>query len=233
MNFKYLKKKIKQFIYKLLGNITSILLKVIFLTIKISEETHSEFDKKAQYIFSFWHNKLLLCIKIFARFNRDTTGLVSPSAIGDILSHYIGKKGVDLIRGSSTRGGIAGLKALIGAAKRDYHLGLAPDGPRGPKLKASPGILYLAYKTGLPIIPIGVAYSKKWVVKSSWDHFNFPLPFSKAVIYAGKPIWVTSRDNIEADLERLHQAMHQSELKAESLLALKQTSQNRHITLTD
>ena len=55
---------------------------------------------------------------------------------------------------------------------------MTPDGPRGPRRKVQPGAVFLAAQTGLPIVPLGVAYANAWRAKS-WDQFAVPKPFSQ------------------------------------------------------
>jgi len=47
--------------------------------------------------------------------------------------------------------------------------------------------LYLAQKTGLPIVPCGCFVSPK-LVFSSWDKYQFPLPFAKVNAVYGAPL---------------------------------------------
>ena len=68
---------------------------------------------------------------------------------------------------------------LLNAAKEGYSVGIAADGPRGPRYQAKSGLAFLAYKTGIEIVPLGVAFSSKWLFKKAWDKYQFPLPFCK------------------------------------------------------
>lgn len=73
---------------------------------------------------------------------------------------------------------------------------LTPDGPRGPIYQVQQGILFLAQKTGLPIIPVGTALSHKIKV-GSWDRMRVPLPFGKTALTYGKAFYVTKETNFE------------------------------------
>lgn len=103
----------------------------------------------------------------------------------------------DIIRGSSGKKGVRSLIRIIKRLKEGYTFGTAVDGPRGPAYKIKPGMLYVAEKSGVEIIPVGVAFDKKWIFEKSWDKMQIPKPFSKAVIYFGKPIKVTKENNNE------------------------------------
>jgi lysophospholipid acyltransferase (LPLAT)-like uncharacterized protein len=71
-------------------------------------------------------------------------------------------------------------------------LGISPDGPRGPAERVKPGLVYLASRTGHPVLPIASAASRAWVLRS-WDRFRVPHPFAKVVVAYGAPIAVPPR----------------------------------------
>ena len=73
-------------------------------------------------------------------------------------------------------------------------IGITPDGPRGPKEVASEGIIKIAKKANIPIIPLGFWSSKNFKL-NSWDSFLITLPFSKCCFVWGEPI--TIKDNIQ------------------------------------
>ena len=78
------------------------------------------------------------------------------------------------------------------------YIGITPDGPRGPKEKVSEGIIKIAKKSKIPIIPIGFWSSKNFQLKS-WDSFLITLPFSKCAFVWGKPIKI-SKDLSDKDI---------------------------------
>ena len=85
---------------------------------------------------------------------------------------------------------------------------LTPDGPRGPVYKVQPGILFLAKKTGLPIIPVGTALSHKFTV-GSWDRMRVPLPFGKTALVYGKTIRVQDDTDLNAAAVALEEQLIQ------------------------
>ena len=145
-----------------------------------------------------WHGQLL---PLLWRHRREgTVVLVSEHGDGEYIARILRGYGFGTARGSSTRGGIKGLKALIRAAQEGHSLALTPDGPRGPARVFKPGALMAARVTGLPLIPIAAAASAAWHF-GSWDRFMVPRPFSTVRIRYGRPHWVERRAS-EADLER-------------------------------
>jgi hypothetical protein len=85
-----------------------------------------------------------------------------------------------------------------------YDFGITPDGPLGPSQVFKAGVVYLASRSGLPVVPITVAYRRCWQLRS-WDRFQFPWPFTHGVVHVGAPIAVPSGLD-EAGIEswRLH-----------------------------
>ncbi len=64
--------------------------------------------------------------------------------------------------------------------QRDIHLAITPDGPRGPRRTMAPGAVFLASRLGLPLIAMGFGFDRPWRVRSAWDQFAIPRPFSRA-----------------------------------------------------
>jgi lysophospholipid acyltransferase (LPLAT)-like uncharacterized protein len=86
---------------------------------------------------------------------------------------------------------------------------ITPDGPRGPVYELGPGIILLAQKSGAPVFPANLEYSRCWRLKS-WDRFILPRPFSKIRVIFGPPhhVALTSSDEaFEAERLRLQNAM--------------------------
>ena len=36
-----------------------------------------------------------------------------------------------------------------------------------------------AQKTSVPLVPVGISYSSRWILKKTWDKFEIPKPFRK------------------------------------------------------
>ena len=129
----------------------------------------------ARYIYTSWHETLLAPTYVYAR--PDTTVLIGQHADGEMLTQVIRRFGVQVVRGSTTRGGaVALLRLLRDGATR--HFALTPDGPRGPRRVYQLGSIYLASRTGVPIVAVGFGFGKAWRARS-WDRFAVPKPFSR------------------------------------------------------
>jgi lysophospholipid acyltransferase (LPLAT)-like uncharacterized protein len=155
-------------------------------------------------LFAFWHGRLLPLVYIHR--NEGINVLVSTHRDGEYIARIIHGLGFGTSRGSSTRGGIRALRELIEAGSSRLDLGITPDGPKGPREKVQPGVVYLAKRLGLPVVPIGVS-AKPSLRARSWDRFMIPMPFARCTIVYGEPVLFEgplSREAIDragADLE--------------------------------
>ncbi len=122
--------------------------------------------------------------------------LISLSTDGELIALVAQAFGLPPIRGSSSRRSIAALKELIKTVRSGHHLGMTPDGPRGPLREIQPGTLFLARKTGRPIVPMAYGARKKWIFRG-WDEFLVPKPFNRIVVVFGEPIWVNLSDDMD------------------------------------
>jgi len=163
------------------------------------------------YIGSLWHNRLLIFPLVLRRFfpNRHGAALISASRDGDLLADAIHRFGYQVVRGSSSRLGASAILQLteILGSKRDVVI--TPDGPRGPVYDLGPGIIFLAQKSGAPVLPMNLEYSRCWRL-GSWDHFVIPQPFAKVRVLVSHPHHVkatSTPDEFEAERLALQDAM--------------------------
>ena len=166
---------------------------------------------RENYIGVLWHNRLLIFPLVLRRFfpNRDGAALISASRDGDLLSDAIHRFDYDVVRGSSSKLGARGLLKLSAVLASNRDVVITPDGPRGPVYEIGPGLVFLAQKTGAPVLPINMEYSTCWRVKS-WDRFIIPKPFSRVHVIIGRPERVRSTytdQEFEAERLRLQDAM--------------------------
>jgi len=126
-------------------------------------------------ILAFWHAQQLM-IPIGYR-GTGSHVLISQHGDGEIIARIIARFGHEAVRGSSTRGGAGALRALIKLGRSGQDLVVTPDGPKGPRQVAKRGVVQLAKATGLPIVPLAFACSKKNSSRAgivSWSHIRFP-----------------------------------------------------------
>jgi len=140
-------------------------------------------SRKRPCIVSAWHNRILVLPICFGRLRnvQRLTVLTSASRDGELLAGIVRRFGLGAVRGSSSRRGAAALRELSAELDSGADVIITPDGPRGPRYTLSPGIIFLAQKTGLPLMRVQVDYERYWELKS-WDRFRIPKPFSKLTV---------------------------------------------------
>ena len=136
-------------------------------------------DNPRPIIFVFWHRALLASAGYFR--NQGIAILISRSFDGELIARTVERLGFVAVRGSSTRGGTAGLLAMQQAFADGRLVAITADGPRGPKYIAKPGAVQLAQLTGSPVGAFFVSPQHAWTL-NSWDGFMIPKPFSRVVV---------------------------------------------------
>jgi len=210
-------KKIKKYIRY--GKIAYYFSRFVNMTMKIEIIKDEKFIEDKNYAYAFWHDKIFLPMVNMAKMSDKIVNMVSPSKDGQIVATALESYNYKTVRGSSNKDNIKSLVELIRYVKEGYSAGFAADGPRGPKYELKPGIIYLAKKTNIEIVPLGGAYSKKWIVEKAWDKFQFPKPFSKAVYIIGEPIKIPKDADIEEYRKLIENKLNEINEKAEKILA--------------
>lgn len=158
-------------------------------------------------IYIFWHSRLIPLAHLHR--GQGIVALVSRHRDGEYLSRVIRRRGFEVARGSSTRGGTEGLRELVRWARRGHDIAITPDGPKGPARHLKLGALTLGRVTGLPLVPAAAAVSPAWRARS-WDRFVVPAPFARVHVRYAAPIAIP-RDASDEELDALR-------LRAESEL---------------
>ncbi|MCX6349931.1 MAG: lysophospholipid acyltransferase family protein [Candidatus Aureabacteria bacterium] len=143
-------------------------------------------------IFAFWHNRFLVMPYVYtAHFRQNRIAvIVSQSRDGALVGEFISRYGFQPVRGSTTRGGQAALLALARVIKAGWNAAVTPDGPRGPRYRAQPGIVTLASLTGAPIVPVSYASTRQAVFSRTWDQMRIPLPGGRIRVVFSPPLIV-------------------------------------------
>lgn len=139
------------------------------------------------YVYAFWHAHLL--VMVFARFARPAMVMISQHRDGELIASTMARFGIERARGSTTRGGSEALRAMVKAAAAGRVIIFTPDGPRGPRHVVQPGVVRAAQLAGIPIVPAALIAEKRKQL-SSWDRFEIPRPFTRALYLYGEPLAV-------------------------------------------
>jgi lysophospholipid acyltransferase (LPLAT)-like uncharacterized protein len=156
-------------------------------------------EQGSSFILAFWHGRLLM-IPMAWQHLAPMHMLISGHRDGRIIADAVTYFGVHSIAGSSRRGGTAALRMMLKRLEAGECVGITPDGPRGPAMHASSGIVNVARLGRVPIVPIVFATSRRRVLRS-WDRFHLALPFGRGVFLWGEPIEIAA-DLDPAGLER-------------------------------
>ncbi len=151
-------------------------------------------------IYAIFHQDDLSCMPYFSE--KNICVLISQSKDGQILATAVEFMGYQTVRGSSHRGGVAGLLAGMRKVADGHKMSIAVDGPRGPIYKVKDGITAVSEKSKRPIVPMKGHPEKKYVFKKSWNQAQLPYPFSKIKINIGKIGFYTTEE-----LERKMQSL--------------------------
>ncbi len=178
------------------------------------------------FIVAFWHQRLLMMPYTWRSVGGDRpfNMLISSHRDGEIISRTIARFDIKTIAGSTGKGkgGAAALRQILKALKAGEVVGMTPDGPRGPRMRASDGIIQAARMAGVPIFPLTYSASNRKVIQS-WDRFILPLPFSRGVFHWGDPIFVDRKldeEGMEAKRVELENALTELTQRTDQSLGL-------------
>lgn len=172
--------------------------------------------KGERIIVAFWHGRLLMMPFVYP--GKPGAILISRHRDGEYMSRIAALLGFEVIRGSTTRGGVRAVKQMIRAVKGTLNLVMTPDGPRGPRAKVKSGIIEMARLTGAPIVPVSFSASRRRFLKS-WDAFLVPVPLSRAVYIWGEPMYVprtATSDEVAQHQETLEARLNLLTMKADN-----------------
>ena len=163
------------------------------------------------FIACFWHGRMLMIPNAW-KYDSRMSILISHHRDGVFISRTLAHLGIGTIAGSSSRGGGGALVSMVRALKRGEYMGITPDGPRGPRMRAAPGAAAAARLSGAVLLPVSYSASCRRVL-SSWDRFVVPFPFTRGIVRIGQPIEVARN----ADEDALERARHRLETELISL----------------
>ena len=191
------KKLLKHFIVQqLLAFIAFIYIVFVKITSNIKYENIDSpkkyWQNKKPFILAFWHGQLMTFSYTW-KINKKLNILASSHSdgrFGASIARYFKVNNIPISSDSNN----LSLRPIFKILNSNNYIAITPDGPRGPKEKASEGIIKIAKISKVPIIPVGFGSSKNFCLKS-WDSFLITLPFSKCRIVWGDSI--TIPENLE------------------------------------
>lgn len=165
---------------------------------------------EGQCIFALWHAHQ--CGVYALKDKNKLSIMISKSKDGDIITAATTSLGINVVRGSQSRGGAGAALGLIDELKKGGNAAITIDGPRGPKRVVKKGIIEIAKISGVPIVPM-IWYSKSigFLKFKTWDEFRFPVDFIQTIALFGEPIPVPN--DIDEEATELYRQKVETALK--------------------
>jgi lysophospholipid acyltransferase (LPLAT)-like uncharacterized protein len=160
-----------------------------------------------RFLFSVWHDVLFFPLLVAKPQNM--SALTSRHQDGAYVAEILRLLNIEPYRGSSARGGAQAVRQLLSAAEQ-RHITLTPDGPRGPRREMKDGLVFLASRTGLPIVPAAFSCRRGIRFQGKWTDMLLPLPFTTTYCILGEPIHIPAnltREEIDFNKRRVQEAM--------------------------
>src|SRR5260221_8359716 len=158
-------------------------------------------------IYAFWHRCIIAGAWYFR--NRSAVLMNTTNFDGQWTRRVIERLGYCTAQGSSTRGGLRGLAVMAQRLEEGIDAAFTIDGPRGPRYIAKPGPVMLARRTGRPIVVFHVGLERAWTLEKTWDLFQIPKLFTRAILVIAPPIEVAEHINRQG-LEAKHLEMQKT-----------------------
>ena len=190
--------------------LAALIFKLWFATCRvriIGREYHDHYVHGDQRgVGATWHRGAIFLVWFFRKAHPMI--MFSRSKDGDLLAGFAERLGVIPIRASSSQGGRKALREMIkfirnpglGSGKAATVL----DGPRGPRCVAKIGMIVLAMKAGVPLLPIMMSARRAITFRKAWDRTVLPLPFSKVIVMYSRPFFLPEKlDSQELEIIRL------------------------------
>lgn len=168
-----------------------------------------EFAQDKGKIYALWHGHAL-ALTLYGM-DRGIYTIASRSRDGEIAARIAEGLGYRVVRGSTEegradKGGRRSAIQLIKALRNGGNVAITVDGPKGPAYKVQKGVIFLAQKTGAPIVP-AVVRLEKYKALRTWDRLMVPLPFTRAEALIGREIIVREGDDLEEKRLELERAL--------------------------
>lgn len=214
---------VKGFFYRValavVPSLYMLLTRVLFATyreeVRGNEHYQKLRDSGGQFIICFWHFSTLYVMRRIG--GQNWVAMVSASDDAEFISRTLNRLGHATVRGSRNRSGLSALKELISLVKKQgKKAAIVADGSQGPPLKVQAGVILLASKTGIPILPLTWGADRYWAVRS-WDRTALAKPFSRLRLCFGEPLIIpTELSSPELEEYRLQLEGRMLDLYAEA-----------------
>jgi hypothetical protein len=221
-----LRRKIRQFVRsdrlrRLLCYAIHLYIRFVYATnrwsVEGAEHPRRLRDAGRPFILAFWHGRLMMIPMAWQRL-APIHMLISAHRDGRIIADAVAHFGVQTVTGSTRRGGSAALRSMVKSLAAGDCVGITPDGPAGPAMIVSTGIVNVARLARVPIVPVTFATSRRRMMRS-WDRMEIALPFGRGAFIWGEPIVLDGRldeDGVERARREVERRMLDMVAEAEA-----------------
>jgi len=151
------------------------------------------------FIVCFWHGRIMMMSYCWDMAH-PIRMLISDHQDGQLIARTNRHFGIKTVVGSSSKGGARAMRDMVRLLADGEYVGITPDGPRGPRMRASDGVISVAKLSGVPILPVSYSTSRGKHL-GSWDRFLVAKPFGRGVIVWGDPIYVDRNAGAETSVQ--------------------------------
>ncbi len=216
---------------RLIPLLARVLIRSVTWTLRLSCEGTSVLDELESAgqtaVLPFFHGRQFLLTGFFA--GRKLGVMASLSRDGELQTRVMTGLGFEVVRGSASRSGARGLIGLKRLMENGYHATFAVDGPKGPIHEVKPGAVYLAKKTGAPVVAMAASARPAHIFYRAWDLFLLPWPFGRGAVVFSDPIYFdgdTSEEAMARDSRILKEELLRLQKRADEITGLKSRIQN-------
>jgi lysophospholipid acyltransferase (LPLAT)-like uncharacterized protein len=129
--------------------------------------------------------------------------MISRSRDGQIIGNVVERWGFNVLYGSAgKKGSVEATLQMINSLKDGNSGAIMVDGPKGPARVVKDGVIKIAKKAGVPIVPVYWYSPNPTMLKfPSWDEFRIPCLWTHIVNVYGEPIYVDENNDKYQDEE--------------------------------
>lgn len=169
------------------------------------------------FLVALWHSRLMMTAMAWiggGTFHM----MISHHRDGRLIARTVAHLGIGSVDGSTSQGGASALRAMVRMLKAGHAVGITPDGPRGPRQRASAGMVEIARLAGALVVPL--TYSCRGRRLKSWDRFHLPYPFARGVFIWGEPIAVPRDCDVEETRRRIEDILNAQMEQADRMVGM-------------
>ncbi len=176
------------------------------LTVRVEVSGAERIRAGEGYVFCHWHGLVPLLFQAgvprlpAALAGRPHAWMQHPLWYMKPVHVFLCMMGVrEIVLGSSGHEGRRAADDIARLLRAGWSTVVLPDGPAGPPRVLKRGVLHLAARSGVPVVPLRIDASRRLTIPT-WDRKQVPLPFSTISLAVGDPILVGDLDRAEREL---------------------------------